>query len=198
MFFMKHELPKTKRGLARRAKLLKAAEKVIGETGYSSAAIADITREADTALGTFYIYFKSKEEIFRELVLEMGHITREMIAVTVVGAPDRLEAERAGLRAFLTFVAERPSLYRIVEEARFVDPEAYREYFSRFAEAYAELLRKAAQNGEISEGDPDVRAWALMGLAKTLGDRFVLWEDEPDIDHVVEEGFRFIKYGLQP
>lgn len=198
MFFMKHELPKTKRGLARRAKLLKAAEKVIGETGYSSAAIADITREADTAPGTFYIYFKSKEEIFRELVLEMGRITREMIAVTVVGAADRLEAERAGLRAFLTFVAERPSLYRIVEEARFVDPEAYREYFSRFAEAYAELLRKAAQNGEISEGDPDVRAWALMGLAKTLGDRFVLWEDEPDIDHVVEEGFRFIKYGLQP
>jgi AcrR family transcriptional regulator len=198
MFFMKHGLPKTKRGLARRAKLLKAAEKVIGETGYSSAAIADITREADTAPGTFYIYFKSKEEIFRELVLEMGRITREMIAVTVVGAADRLEAERAGLRAFLTFVAERPSLYRIVEEARFVDPEAYREYFSRFAEAYAELLRKAAQNGEISEGDPDVRAWALMGLAKTLGDRFVLWEDEPDIDHVVEEGFRFIKYGLQP
>lgn len=198
MFFMKHGLPKTKRGLARRAKLLKAAEKVIGETGYSSAAIADITREADTALGTFYIYFKSKEEIFRELVLEMGHITREMIAVTVVGAADRLEAERAGLRAFLTFVAERPSLYRIVEEARFVDPEAYREYFSRFAEAYAELLRKAVQNGEISEGDPDVRAWALMGLAKTLGDRFVLWEDEPNIDHVVEEGFRFIKYGLQP
>lgn len=195
---MKHELPKTKRGLARRAKLLKAAEKVIGEKGFSSAAIADITREAETALGTFYIYFKSKEEIFRALVLEMGRLTREMIAVTVVGAADRLEAERAGLRAFLTFVAERPSLYRIVEEARFVDPEAYREYFSRFAEAYAELLGKAEQSGEISHGDPDVRAWALMGLAKALGERFVLWEDEPDIDHVVDEGFRFIKYGLQP
>ena len=198
MFFMKHELPKTQRGRARREKLLKAAETVIGEKGFSSASIADITREADTALGTFYIYFNSKEEIFRELVLEMGKITREMIAKTVLDAPSRLEAERAGLRAFLTFVAERHSLYRVVEEARFVDPQAYREYFSVFAQAYAALLLRAEQNGEISKGDPDVRAWLLMGLAKALGERFVLWESQPNIDHVVEEGFRFIKYGLNP
>ena len=190
--------PKTGRGQARRAKILDAAEQVMGEQGFSSASIAEITRVAETALGTFYIYFSSKEEIFHELVLKMGLVTRAMVSEAIAGAPDRLAAERAGLEAFLRFVQSRPSLYRIVEEARFVDPDAYRSYFAEFGEAYAEGLRAAENKGEISAGDPDVRAWALMGMAKALGDRYVLWEDAPDIQHVVDEAHALICRGLAP
>ncbi|OWV40967.1 TetR/AcrR family transcriptional regulator [Mameliella alba] len=191
-------IPKTKRGQDRRAKILGAAEMVMGKHGFSAASIAQITRAADTALGTFYIYFQSKEEIFHELVLEMGRITRSIMSQAIAGAPNRLEAERAGLRAFLMFVQERPTLYRIVEEARFVDPVAYRDYFSGFAEAYAAGLRSAETRGEISSGDAEVRAWALMGLSKALGDRYVLWEETPDIDRVVDEAHALICKGLAP
>ncbi|MDF0599650.1 TetR/AcrR family transcriptional regulator [Psychromarinibacter sp. C21-152] len=184
--------------MARREALLKAAEKVIGEKGFSAASIADITREAGTALGTFYIYFPTKEAVFHELVLEMGHATRAAVTQAIDGAPDRLAAEKNGLRAFLQFVAARPALYRIVEEARFVDPEAYRGYFTTFARAYATRLRAAAEAGEIAHGDQEVRAWALMGVAKTLGDRFVLWEEKPDLDHVVDSAFALIRDGLGP
>ena len=76
----KTSAPKTQRGIARRAKILAAAETVMGEQGFSAASIADITRLAETALGTFYIYFSNKEEVFRELVLEMGKVTRRMVA----------------------------------------------------------------------------------------------------------------------
>ena len=190
--------PKTKRGLERREQILRAAEQVIGEQGFSAASISEITRAAGTALGTFYIYFKSKEEVFRELVLEMGQLTRTMVAEAVARAPNRLEAEREGLRAFLRFVQAHPALYRVVEEARFVDPQAYRTYFDGFARAYERQLAAAAVDGEISPGDAEVRAWALMGIAKTLGERFVLWEDTPDIDRVTDEAFALIERGLGP
>ena len=190
--------PKPKRGTARRARILEAAERVMGAQGFSAASIAEITREAETALGTFYIYFSGKEEVFRELVLEMGRVTRAMVAEAVAKAPDRLTAERAGLEAFLRFVAARPALYRIVEEARFVDPDAYRSYFESFGAAYAARLRAAAAKGEISPGDADIRAWALMGMAKTLGERYVLWSDAPDIDRVVAEAHRLVREGLAP
>lgn len=191
--------PKTRRGQARREQILQAAEDVIGAKGFSSASIADITRAADTALGTFYIYFSTKEDVFRELVQDMGHVTRTMIGQAVASSPDRLSAERAGLEAFLRFVIARPSLYRIVEEARFVDPDAYRAYFSGFAEAYATQLSAAQSEGAISAGDPEIRAWALMGIAKSLGDRFVIWEkDDIDIERVVDEAFRMICDGLAP
>lgn len=190
--------PKTKRGLARREAILRAAEDVFGSQGYAAASIAEITRRADTALGTFYIYFPGKEEVFRELVMEMGKLTRSGITEAVQAAPNRLVAERAGLEAFLRFVSERPSLYRIVEEARFVDPVAYRQYFSGFARAYEAQLTAAQDAGEVSPGDAEVRAWALMGIAKTLGERFVIWDEAPDIDRVVTEAFAMIRDGIAP
>jgi AcrR family transcriptional regulator len=190
--------PKTKRGMERRAKIMAAAEQVIGEKGFTAASIADITRAADTALGTFYIYFSGKDEVFRELVQDMGQATRSQAAARIADATNRLEAERAGLEAYLIVVRDRPMQYRIVEEARFVDPEAYRDYYTEFGRAYADQLQQAADRGEISAGDAEVRAWALMGIAKTLGERFVLWEEEADIERVVREAHDFICKGLAP
>lgn len=192
------QTPKTKRGTARKQVLLRSAEKVFGEKGFAASSIADITRDSGTALGTFYIYFASKADVFHELVLEMGALTRRVMSDAVTSAPNRLEAERIGLRAFLSFVAERPALYRIVEEARFIDPEAYRDYFSEFAAAYREQLERAVEAGEIRDGDAEVRAWALMGIAKNLGDRFVLGEEKPDLDRVTDEAFALIRDGLAP
>ncbi|EKE74634.1 MULTISPECIES: TetR/AcrR family transcriptional regulator [Roseobacteraceae] len=190
--------PKTKRGIERRAKILAAAEQVIGEKGFNAASIADITRAAGTALGTFYIYFSGKDVLFRELVQDMGRATRSQAAERIAGAANRLEAERAGLEAYLTVVRDRPMQYRIVEEARFVDPDAYRDYYMAFGKVYAEQLEKAERRGEISAGDAEVRAWALMGIAKALGERFVLWEEEVDIERVVTETHAFICKGLAP
>jgi len=190
--------PKTKRGIERRAKILAAAEQVIGEKGFNAATIADITRAAGTALGTFYIYFSGKDVLFRELVQDMGRATRSQAAERIAGAANRLEAERAGLEAYLTVVRDRPMQYRIVEEARFVDPDAYRDYYMAFGKVYAEQLEKAERRGEISAGDAEVRAWALMGIAKALGERFVLWEEEVDIERVVRETHAFICKGLAP
>ncbi|CUH84111.1 TetR/AcrR family transcriptional regulator [Thalassovita mediterranea] len=191
--------PKTKRGIERRAKILAAAEQVIGEKGFAAASIADITRAADTASGTFYIYFSGKDVLFRELVEDMGRATRSQAAERIATAANRLEAERAGLEAYLIVVRDRPMQYRIVEEARFVDPDAYRTYYSEFGKAYADQLQQAAERGEISAGDAEVRAWALMGIAKTLGERFVLWEEgEVDIERVVAEAHQFICNGLAP
>lgn len=192
------QAPKTKRGSARRQELLRSAEKVIGAKGFAAASIAEITRESNTALGTFYIYFASKNEVFHELVLEMGALTRRVMSDAVASAPNRLEAERTGLRAFLEFVAQRPALYRIVEEARFIDPDAYRDYFNQFASAYQEQLERAVEAGEIRAGDAEVRAWALMGIAKNLGDRFVLGEEQPDLERVTDAAFAMIRDGLAP
>lgn len=192
------QAPKTKRGSARRQELLRSAEKVIGTKGFAAASIAEITRESNTALGTFYIYFASKNEVFHELVLEMGALTRRVMSDAVASAPNRLEAERTGLRAFLEFVAQRPALYRIVEEARFIDPDAYRDYFNQFAAAYQEQLERAVEAGEIRAGDAEVRAWALMGIAKNLGDRFVLGEEQPDLERVTNAAFAMIRDGLAP
>ena len=81
--------------------------------------------------------------------------------------------------------------------ALFVDPAAYRAYFQTFADGYRDALAEAEAAGEIRAGSPDVRAWALMGIAKTLGERAVVWGDGTPIDEVVDAAHDLIVNGLK-
>ena len=108
--------PKTKRGERTRQKILDAAEREIGRKGFAEASISTITAEAAVGQGTFYLYFRSKEDVLRELVLRMGRRLRRHLTLAIADAPTRLEAERRGLRAFLEFVRANPDLYRVVAE----------------------------------------------------------------------------------
>ena len=128
--------PKTKRGERTRQKILDAAEREIGRKGFSEASISTITAEAAVGQGTFYLYFRTKEDVLRELVLRMGRRLRRHLTLAVADAPSRLEAERLGLRAFLEFVRANPDLYRVVAESQFVDQAVFRRYYQEFAAGY--------------------------------------------------------------
>ncbi|CTQ56466.1 HTH-type transcriptional regulator EthR [Roseibium album] len=190
--------PKTARGEATRKAILSAAERVIGAKGYNEASIGHITSEAGVAQGTFYIYFKTKEEVFSELVLEMGRLVRHTIADATQNIQNRLEAEKAGLSAFLEFVRAHPDLYRIVQEALFVDPEAYREYYTAFEDGYRAGLSAAEAAGQISAGDAETRAWALMGIARALGEQLVVFNTEKPIPDLVATAYDLIANGIKP
>lgn len=190
--------PKTARGEATRRAILAAAEKVIGAKGYNDASIGHITSEAGVAQGTFYIYFTTKEQVFSELVLEMGRLVRHTIAEATQGIGNRLEAEKAGLYAFLDFVQAHPDLYRIVQEALFVDPAAYEEYYMTFAAGYRSGLEAAEAAGQISRGDSETRAWALMGIAKSLGEQLVVFKSDKPIPELVASAYDLIENGIKP
>lgn len=190
--------PKTARGERTLAKLLDAAEAEFGEVGFHEASVGSVAKRAGVAAGTFYVYFDSKEAIFEALVEHMGRRTRRFIAERVAGATDRLQAEKAGLAAFLEFCREHADLYRIVMESQFVTPKAYRAYFESFAEGYRRNLKAAAAAGDIRPGDAEERAWALIGLSVFLGLRYVIWEPEAPVDRVVEHAFDFLAHGLAP
>jgi AcrR family transcriptional regulator len=190
------KLPKTVKGRATRAKLLAAAEVEFGERGFHDASIVEITRRAGVALGTFYVYFDSKETVFRALVTYMSHETRAYIAKHVENAPDRLSAEKAGMRAFFEFARAHRSLYRIVMESQFVAEDAYRAYYNTFADGYRRNLQLAVERGEIRDGDADIRAWSLIGLSVFLGMRFAVWETELPLEPVVDAAFDLIERGL--
>ncbi len=188
--------PVTVRGEQTRRRLLEAAEEVFGEMGFRRASISEIVRRAGVAQGTFYLYFDSKEDIFRALVRYMSHELRKFIAMAVAGLQDRLEIEREGYRAFFRFVLQHRFLYRIVLESQFVDEEVYREYYRRLAEGYARGLARAMEAGQIRRMDPETLAYCLMGIAHLLGMRWVLWENREPPEEVLETAMAFIRHGI--
>jgi len=190
--------PKTARGRRTRDKLLEAAETEFGEKGFHDAGISGITYRAGVALGTFYTYFESKEEIFRALVTFMSQRTRTWISERVANAPDRLTAERMGIAAYIEFARQHKSIYRIMTEAEFVAPEEYRQHYSGFSKAYRANLKKAAENGEIREGDFDTWSWAIMGISMFLGMRYAEWDDSQPVEDIAEIVTDLIARGIGP
>jgi AcrR family transcriptional regulator len=189
--------PKTARGAKTKAKLIEAAVKEFGARGYHECMIADITKRANVAMGTFYVYFESKEEIFRELVQFMGQTTRAYISKQLEGVTNRLEAEKKGLVAFIEFARKNKDLYRIVMESQFVAEDAYRDYYNSFHKAYCENLETASKNGAIRDGDNDVRAWGLIGLSVFLGMRYCIWDDSETVENITKAAYDLIENGLK-
>ena len=68
----------------------------------------------------------------------------------------------------------------MVREAEFVSPEALHLHYTRIVEGYVEGLRSAQVAGEVGDIDPEVAAWALMGIGEMVGMRYVLWERDAD------------------
>jgi AcrR family transcriptional regulator len=190
--------PKTERGKRTLRKILDAAAGEFGALGYHEASIAGVTTRAGVALGTFYVYFQSKEQIFRALVEDMGRLTRAFIAERVTGAQDRITAEREGIAAFIAFVRSHKDLYRIVMEAQFVAPDAYRAYYDSFADAYRRNLAAAADRGEISLGAAEERAWALIGMSVFLGLRYGVWSEDKSPTAIAAAASDLIAHGLSP
>lgn len=186
------------RGELTRDRLLEAAEEVFAEQGFFRASIAEITRRAGVAQGTFYLYFPAKEEIFRELVRKMSHDLRRTLQEAVAPIIDRRDAERVGLETFLKFVLERRNLYTVMRECEFVDPELHRWYYSRLAEGYMRGLRQAMARGQFRQLDAEAAAYALMGAFHMVGMRWALWEGRVPPREVVESVVSIVLHGLVP
>lgn len=188
--------PRTARGEATRRKLLAAAESLFGRNGFHGTAVGDITRGAGVGHGTFYLYFASKEDIYRELVRYLSHELRRTIREAVDGLADRVKVEEVGVRTFLRFVQGHRDLYRIVLEAEVVAPEMHRWYYERLAEGYAAGLQAAMEAGEIARVDAETLAYSLMGMAHFMGVRWVVWEDREPPEEVTASLMRIMRAAL--
>jgi AcrR family transcriptional regulator len=171
--------PRTARGERTLRRILDGARKEFGERGFSDSSIVGITQRAGVALGTFYTYFDSKEVLFQALVRDMSAQVAATAAPAFVGSAHALDAARHGLELFLQFARDHRDIYRIIDEAEFVDPGAYREHYETTATRIAARFVAAREKGEIaddlSDDDLEILAWASMGANVFLGLRYSVW-----------------------
>lgn len=190
------KLPRTERGRQTRRKLLDAAAIEFGEKGFHDASITGITTRAGTALGSFYTYFASKDEIFRALVADLSDKVRQRAAGVVISGMEGFETERAALTAFLQFAREHKEIYRIIDEAEFVDPDNYRKHYESTALRILSRLNKGSETGEFRPDLEEAHAWAIMGMNVFLGLKYSIWSDDTSIEHVADVADSILRSGL--
>ncbi len=189
--------PRTERGRRTLRKLLDAAATEFGEKGFHEASISGITRRAGVALGTFYTYFDSKDAIFRGLVNDMSEAVKRAAREALTEPMGALEIERRALAAFLRFASEHKEVYRIIDEAEFVDPASYRAHYETTAARICERLEAGMAAGELRDGLGEAHAWAIMGMNVFLGLRYAIWgKGEWDAEEIASLANKLLQGGI--
>ena len=89
---MKQELTnRQKAAMETRKRLLIASRKLLYDKDFSEITVADIAKEAGVAVGSFYVYFKRKEDIVEGLEdYDFYHLAQIVNGMTEKGILDRL------------------------------------------------------------------------------------------------------------
>jgi AcrR family transcriptional regulator len=189
--------PRTERGRKTLRLLLNAAAAEFGEKGFHDSSVVSITQRAGVALGSFYTYFDSKDSLFQALVRDMSAQVRSTVGPVIAAESDRLEGERKGLAEFLSFVRQHKELYRIIDEAEFVDPPSYRAHYEDTVAGYVASLKDAAAKGQVRVDVDEIHAWAIVGMNVFLGLRYGVMGEDRDVGDVANIAADFLTNGLK-
>ena len=189
-------------GQATARALLFAAEKVFGRSGFNRAGIAEITREAGVAQGTFYVHFKSKRDLMEGSVRDLSRQMRLELKRSTAGITDRREVERIGYIAFFRFLKQHRQIYRIVAESETMGREMAVWYYKRLAAGWEPGLAEGMSRGEIRDDLPAAfMVRSIMGVVHMIGLKWLVWNSSPQAElprQVLEDTIALTISGLAP
>jgi len=99
---------------ARRKTLLEAATRLFGRCGYHASTVPMIVAEADSSVGSFYIHFRNKEDVFAAVLEALGEKVMEVVAQAKASQTDPLKQVEFAVESLFLFLAKNPHEARIL------------------------------------------------------------------------------------
>lgn len=163
------ERPIGEQGEKTRRKLLEAAQQVFRDRGYHAARVDDITEQAGSSHGAFYLYFANKHEILEALAIETSEQMYDL-AWKLEG----IEGGEAGYEHLRKWVGEFIDRYRehapVLNAWVQAEPEnprfdkLGREVLGKIAGEIAHVVHQAVESGSRHPISPPVAATALVAM----------------------------------
>lgn len=186
------EQRRQRRKLERPGEILEAAQAVFAEKGFTATKLEDIARRAGVSKGTLYIYYKTKEDLFREVAKSALSIRRGIVSRSVAALGEGPGEVLEKLVDFAVSHISHPTLFGLgrmlmAEAANF--PELAKSWHDEIAmpilDEVAELVAASQSRGYFRAGDPRFQAVSILGpliLGHMFHDRFApLGGYAPDI-----------------
>lgn len=205
----RHNMAKRQRiALERQARMdliLDSAEKLFAEKGFHDTSINDIAEKADFSRTSVYQYFRSKEEIYLQILERYTEILTDCVARaidTAQTAPAKIAAFLDGMRQL---IKEKPRFFELYFIQRHqVEPRLSPELKSIlnakrriFENVFRDFYRKGVEKGEVR----DIRAKDASNLffAQIMGMMLLhqYYEDEFDVtlDNHLDQSLRlYLEY----
>ncbi len=184
-------------------KLLNSAKKLFSKKGYYETKVSDIVADAGLSQGTFYLYFKSKEDIFIELVKSMSNKVVKLLKDYASMEMDPEEViKNSTFDFFRVMYEERPIAYIFLFQLVGTN-EKFRKLYMDKNKKVRELLHiiveKGVKSGVFSYKNTENIVNILMGYVRIVYLEYLLKDNIPleDILSLVSEGIDVILKGVK-
>jgi AcrR family transcriptional regulator len=187
----------------RRNQVIAAARERFTKHGLSGTTMDGIAQAAGVAKGTVYLYFKSKEEIFRQILDEDLACFRGETVPAIAGPgriEDKLYAFFAGVLGFFDRKKDfcEHAIFEMGAEVRKKAMQRFEVVFKAQVDAWETVLADARRDGAIGPIDAHATATTLVGAATGLGkQRLRGWTTGP-MEDVARQASRIFWKGLEP
>jgi AcrR family transcriptional regulator len=193
-----------RRKTARPGEILDAALSVFAERGFAAAKLTEIARRAGVSKAALYLYFETKEDLFRATARSL--VTPDLAAIaSALEASEAPFAELAPVllaRAAVLLAEGRPaSLVTMVigESRNFPDLASIwrADVVEQVLSLLSGVIARAQARGEVIAGDPRLYAFSLMGPL-VMGGLFlaVFGEGGPDLPALAKQHARAALHGM--
>ena len=159
-----------------RQAILDAAREVFGELGYEAATVRDIIRRTGLAAGTFYNYYRSKEEVFGALADDGARRFAPILKGLRAKGTSFDEFVREAIVAYFEFMADEHESWMVRRPAGESQPHVQGET-PEMAALFAEEkdpIEDASAEGKGPPSDSEDMAAACIGIAREVCDKMLM------------------------
>jgi AcrR family transcriptional regulator len=158
-----------------RQAILDAAREVFGELGYEATTVRDIIRRTGLAAGTFYNYYRSKEEVFAALADEGARRFGPILKAIRAQSPDLEAFIHRALGAYFEFIADehRSWVARRPPDEPHLHVQGETPEMTAVFNEVREAMEEAINGGKGPVADPVYMAAASIAVAREVGDRML-------------------------
>ena len=184
----------------RRKIVLHSAKTVFSQKGYHQASVSKLIQHAGIARATFYLYFKSKRDVFNfildELIMEVEGVIKR---IKFDSSASSLEQLRSTLRLVIKLALENPEMTQIVlSRAGGLDPEFDRKLQKFYEVVLGKIessLHRGIELGLVRKCNTKITACCILGCMKEAINLALLDQDPmSQLDSVLDE---VLNFGLQ-
>ncbi len=152
-----------------RAALIASARQAFSELGYARTTVADITERAEVSRATFYVYFASKDDVFRVLTERLRDEFLEAQLARSAEGDDPVAVATAAVAEFVNVYAANLAFIIVLEHQALTDPQLHVLWLGireRLLKRNIRFVRKLVADGVAHPvAPPDLVATAASGMA---------------------------------
>ncbi|MFA5162545.1 MAG: TetR/AcrR family transcriptional regulator [Elusimicrobiales bacterium] len=172
----------TRKGENTKARLTAACAREIRARGFCNVSVSDFAARAELAVGGFYRYYKSKEDVLAEMADVLSRDLEGRLAALDGAAVPEL------LRAFCAFALKNRCMYQALREAEFYCPPAAAVFNGRWRRAVARAVAGTRR--------PELALEIVCGAQYFWAMRYPVWQGKPAPEDKLAVSAAIISGGL--